>query len=175
MADGELKRCSMCMVPKPLDAFGAHSGKPDGLQGECRECQARHKRIKKEQEAVHDTRENFMAVSEAQVELLSQVLLDPANAVTNRELLLDVLKRWGGIPGVGNRITTFYEEARPGSMQRFRVLEMVMKMINRDEELNGAKDQSRMTDEELRQENEALLKSIVKKLVASKQPLALES
>lgn len=38
MPEPAYKYCPSCDQHKPLDGFGRHSGRPDGLQAECREC-----------------------------------------------------------------------------------------------------------------------------------------
>jgi hypothetical protein len=43
----DLKRCPRCTRVLPLDAFGKHKGKPDGLTSRCRECNAEAARLRR--------------------------------------------------------------------------------------------------------------------------------
>ena len=43
----DMKWCPRCTRVLPLDAFGKHKGKPDGLTSRCRECNAEVARLRR--------------------------------------------------------------------------------------------------------------------------------
>jgi 5-methylcytosine-specific restriction endonuclease McrA len=43
----DLKRCPRCTRVLPIDAFGKHKGKPDGLTSRCKECNAEAARLRR--------------------------------------------------------------------------------------------------------------------------------
>lgn len=166
----ELKRCIVCWTEKPATAefFAVDKRNPNGLDGRCKPCRADVERTSHERQRLDKLSSKLRKQGEMQLKVSELMLMNPAFSASNRQLLDEILVRWGGLPGLASDLHVLYVNCEDRPAQRTRILELIVRMIHQEEKMNGPKDPERMSDEEIDAEREALLKYLFESIRAEK-------
>ena len=148
------KVCSQCCIEMPAtaDYFDIDQEKPDGLKGACKKCRKEYRELKEAREL--DAR--MQKLDEQLMKTLELASVTGGSDVPHiAEILQKIVALFGGSQGVAMQFMGTYLQSKPGSNQRMRMLQSVLKLTN-DVTVSGAAKVpvELMSDEDIQREIE---------------------
>lgn len=146
------------------DYFHRNRSKQTGFHNECRDCRRRVKEEK--QEAVSETLDLIRQLEAVDIKMLHRLATqpDPIEATTLPHVstvLEHVMEMFGGSEGYAKCVMSEFLAARPGSVQRQKLLDMVLRLTNKVTDSGAARvPLKHLTDEDLEREIQRRLRPI---------------
>jgi hypothetical protein len=156
--DDPAKTCCCCHQEKPLNAKHFHRNRyeKDRFNKECRECRNRNRREARGSEKEKQRRQR-----------VDQFIDDIRSGKIGpevRPVAEEIFAHFGGAEGIAKDFIAHFHLARPGSREKFRVIQTMLNLIEKCDKAHPPEgDFSQMTDEDLKQ----ILDESVARLIAS--------
>lgn len=156
-----LKTCSECGKERDYRHFYADSTSPDGRRSECKFCTRERREQKREkwrEERVERVEKKVLDAMDALCKTSNVAAKDVPHLT---ELLESIFSSIGGAPGFAMFWLEQFHSTKPGSAQRLKLLEMLVRMNAKASEA-GYIDQplSDKDDEELKEEKKLMLRQL---------------
>jgi len=148
--------CRSCGKAYPDDQFRVlKTGKKDTICESCRKERKRAKRKKERTKTIQDIE------SKAVASFTEAASAGGQNIPHSCELLERVMEYFGGVSGFSSLLVKQYFDSPPGSSQRAKMLEAIMRLVVKNTDQGGAKKPlGQWSDDELESELDARLRTI---------------
>ena len=147
------KECRQCSVIYPITKEFWHrdNSSTDGFRHTCKMCRAEDLEDKRKEEI--DSR--LKKLEEGGFDLLDKLVQGGSNVPHMAETFQRIMEAFGGPGGFAQQLIATYYRATPGSQQRQRILDSIMRLNNKVSESGAAqKSLEELSNEELDQEIE---------------------
>lgn len=150
------KVCHDCGRAYPAEAFQfPESGKTSVRCTACRKAKKSAKRKKERSKTMHDIEANAVA------SFTATAIAGGQNIPHSCEVLERVMEYFGGVSGFSSLLVKQYFDSPPGSAQRAKMLEAILRLVVKNTEQGGAKKPlGQWSDEELESELDTRLRTI---------------
>jgi hypothetical protein len=147
--------CHGCGKAFPDAAFKLQTGKVSVRCPDCRRLKKSEKRKRDRSKSMHDIEVGAVRA------FTSAAAAGGQNIPHSCELLERCMEYFGGVSGFSSLLVKQYFDSPPGSSQRAKMLEAVMRLVTKNTEQGGAKKPlGQWSEEELEQELDARLLNI---------------
>jgi hypothetical protein len=169
--DDQMKVCRTCRTPKPLDDFRRRAKDKEARLNQCRSCHREAERCRRAEKRSRRAGD--------EIELFAKAVWRGRMHAEAAPLLALLYEKFGGAIGFAEEFWTTYQQAPPGSNRRVRLLLAFIRLNELDYPRQEAERKARatkynlMTDEELEQEQNALILGLLPRLIAAKPELAI--
>ncbi len=154
------KTCTKCQIDYPLnkDFWHRDNHASDGFRSTCKMCRAEELESKRKEKAS----ETIERIEGEGVDLLDTMIKGGSDVPHMGETFQRIMEAFGGPGGLAQQIAGTFYRAAPGSQQRQRILEAVLRLNIKVSESGAAqKSFEELTNEELDQEIEKSVRSVV--------------
>jgi hypothetical protein len=154
------KACTNCRVEYPVTKEFWHrdNSASDGFRSTCKMCRAED--VEKKRKSKLDDR--VTKIEDAGIDLLDQMSKGGSSVPHMAETFQRIMEAFGGPGGFSQQVMSTFYKAAPGSLQRQRILEAVLRLNIKVSESGAAqKSLEELTNEELDSEIQTSIQSFI--------------
>ena len=154
------KQCKNCHVEYPVNKEFWHrdNSSSDGFRSTCKMCRAEE--LEKSRKKKLDDR--VTKIEDAGIELLDNMAKGGSSVPHMAETFQRIMEAFGGPGGFSQQVMSTFYRAAPGSLQRQRILEAVLRLNIKVSESGAAqKSLEELTNEEIDKEIEKSFQAII--------------
>lgn len=133
-------------LPATTDYFDRDLSRDDGLRNVCKACRAKERQLA----AYKEINEKVRQMDERSMEMLDTIANSGARLPHIAEIYENTMEAFGGSAGLAAHLMGQYLSAKPGSTQRTKTLELIIRLATKVTEMGAAQlPVDLMNDEDL--------------------------